>query len=73
MSKKITPDEFRDMSVKQIQRTINDQMKKKKKVLYGEMGGGKSPRPKEDIGTIKRNIARGKTIMNEKLDDQVNN
>lgn len=67
MAEKISPDEYRNMSIKEIQRTINDQRKKKKKVLYGEFGAGRASHPEESIGTIKRNIARAKTIMNERL------
>ena len=67
MAEKISADEYREMSIKEIQRTINNQRKKKKKVLYGQMGAGKNPRPDESVGTIKRNIARAKTIMNERM------
>ncbi len=72
MSEKIAADKFRDMGVKEIQRTINDQYKELRKFGHPAPGGGtRGPsQPDEDIGTIKRNIARGKTILNEKLDNQ---
>lgn len=67
MAEKIDADEFRQMSVKQIQRTINDQKLEKKKVVSEELGSGNPTQASQSIGTIKRNIARAKTIINEKM------
>jgi len=69
MAEKIPADELRGKSIKEIQRIINDQ-KKKKRNIFGEEMGTKNPmQPSESLGTVKRNIARAKTIMNERLSE----
>jgi len=68
MTEKIQPKDFREMSVKEIQRTINEQRKNLKQRFTEEPGSKSAMQPSESYGTMKRNIARGKTILNEKLD-----
>lgn len=67
MVEKISCDELRQKNTKEIQRIINDQKKAKMDVFAEEMGTKNPSNPSESIGTIKRNIARCKTVINERM------
>lgn len=71
MVEKIDADRFREMSTKDLQSKINDLKKQRVKVYSSEMGSGKPEQQVESLGTIKRNIARAKTVLNERLDNEV--
>lgn len=72
MAQKIDADEMRDMKIQELQEFITDQ-KKKKINIFAEQPGSKYPTScSESVSTVNRNIARAKTVLNERLDSEVN-
>ncbi len=69
MVSKLQPDELRQKSVTELQQTLSDLQKKKVKLIAE---AEQDVHPEESIGTVKRNIARVKTIINEKQDRVAN-
>jgi len=66
MTQKIPAEKLRDKDTKEIQRIINDQRKQIKSVFSEEFGRQFPENPSESIGTMKKNIARCKTVLNER-------
>lgn len=70
MAEKKPAHELRQMRIKDIQRFINDQEKKKRKIFAETPSTSNPEQPSESMGTVKKNIARAKTILNEKTTSQ---
>lgn len=69
MAEKLQPDDLREKSDKELQRILDDLQKGKAKAVTE---ASQQVTPEESIGTYKRNIARVKTILNERRDAVAN-
>lgn len=68
MTEKISASELREKTPGELNQLITELKKEKVKAITPETGSAPDPQPSESIKTIRQNIARAKTVLNEKLD-----